>query len=69
MLPVCCAEDIMLIYAMFQYCRVSEEEVAITRMLEKVLKRSDTVDREALCIVAGQRVNCFLLLYDFPCHH
>ena len=69
MLPVCCAEDIMLIYAMCQYCRVSEEEVAITRMLEKVLKRSDTVDREALCIVAGQRVNCLLLLYDFPCHH
>ncbi|KAF8317881.1 ribosomal protein S5 domain 2-like protein [Clavulina sp. PMI_390] len=34
----------------------SEEEIAITRMLEKVLKRSDAVDREALCIVAGQRV-------------
>lgn len=26
-------------------------------MLEKVLKRSDALDREALCIVAGQRVS------------
>lgn len=25
-------------------------------MLEKVLKRSDAMDREALCILAGQRV-------------
>ncbi|KLO09684.1 ribosomal protein S5 domain 2-like protein [Schizopora paradoxa] len=36
--------------------RPSDEEVAITRMLEKVLRRSDAVDRESLCIVAGQRV-------------
>jgi len=36
--------------------RASEEEVAITRMLEKVLKRSGAVDRESLCILAGQRV-------------
>lgn len=44
--------------------RASEEEVTITRMLEKVLKRSDAVDREALCIVAGQRVrNIFLFLF------
>lgn len=26
-------------------------------MLEKVLMRSDAVDREALCIIAGQRVS------------
>ena len=25
-------------------------------MLEKVLKRSDAIDRESLCILAGQRV-------------
>lgn len=51
--------------------RASEEEVTITRMLEKVLKRSDAVDREALCIVAGQRVrsvkSIFLPLASFSC--
>jgi len=36
--------------------RPSEEEVAITRMLDKVLRRSDAVDKESLCILAGQRV-------------
>ena len=36
--------------------RPSDEEVTITRMLEKVLKRSDAVDKESLCILAGQRV-------------
>jgi len=34
----------------------SEEEVTITRMLDKVLRRSDAVDKESLCILAGQRV-------------
>ncbi|KAG7098544.1 hypothetical protein E1B28_000480 [Marasmius oreades] len=34
----------------------SEEEVTITRMLDKVIRRSDTVDKESLCIQAGQRV-------------
>jgi exosome complex RNA-binding protein Rrp42 (RNase PH superfamily) len=38
--------------------RPSDEEVTITRMLDKVLKRSDAVDKESLCILAGQRV-CF----------
>ncbi|TDL23498.1 ribosomal protein S5 domain 2-like protein [Rickenella mellea] len=36
--------------------RASEEEVIITRMLEKVLRRSDAVDRESLCVLAGQRI-------------
>lgn len=36
--------------------RPSEEEVMITRMLDKVLRRSDAVDKESLCILAGQRV-------------
>ncbi|KAF8509887.1 ribosomal protein S5 domain 2-type protein [Hysterangium stoloniferum] len=36
--------------------RPSEEEVIITRMLDKVLRRSDAVDKESLCILAGQRV-------------
>ncbi|KIJ55598.1 hypothetical protein M422DRAFT_220341 [Sphaerobolus stellatus SS14] len=36
--------------------RPSDEEVIITRMLDKVLRRSDAVDKESLCILAGQRV-------------
>ncbi|RXW19137.1 hypothetical protein EST38_g6710 [Candolleomyces aberdarensis] len=36
--------------------RPSDEEVTITRMLDKVIKRSDAVDKESLCILAGQRV-------------
>lgn len=35
----------------------SEEEVTITRMLDKVIRRSDTVDKESLCILAGQVVS------------
>ena len=37
--------------------RTSDEEVTITRMLDKVLRRSDALDKESLCIVAGQRVS------------
>ncbi|KAI0067411.1 ribosomal protein S5 domain 2-like protein [Artomyces pyxidatus] len=40
----------------FESGRPGEEEVALARMLDKVLRRSDAVDREALCILAGQRV-------------
>ncbi|KAH8113164.1 ribosomal protein S5 domain 2-type protein [Phellopilus nigrolimitatus] len=40
----------------FEQGRPSEEEVLITRMLEKVLRRSDAVDKESLCVLAGQRV-------------
>ncbi|TFK51241.1 ribosomal protein S5 domain 2-like protein [Heliocybe sulcata] len=36
--------------------RTSDEEVTITRMLDKVLRRSDAVDKESLCVLAGQRV-------------
>lgn len=36
--------------------RPSEEEITITRMLDKVLRRSDAIDKESLCILAGQRV-------------
>ncbi len=36
--------------------RASDEEVTITRMLDKILRRSDTIDKESLCILAGQRV-------------
>ncbi|GAA5998198.1 hypothetical protein JCM5350_002917 [Sporobolomyces pararoseus] len=36
--------------------RSSEEEVLMARLLEKALRRSEAVDREALCLVAGQKV-------------
>ncbi|KAJ7594934.1 ribosomal protein S5 domain 2-type protein [Mycena floridula] len=40
----------------YELGRPSEEEIMITRMLDKVLRRSDAVDKESLCIIAGQRV-------------
>ncbi|KAM0792216.1 hypothetical protein ACM66B_004912 [Microbotryomycetes sp. NB124-2] len=36
--------------------RASDEEILMARLLEKSLRRSEAVDREALCIVAGQKV-------------
>ncbi|KAH9979413.1 ribosomal protein S5 domain 2-like protein [Lactifluus volemus] len=36
--------------------RQSEEEIALARMLDKIFKRSDSIDREALCILTGERV-------------
>ena len=30
-------------------------------MLDKVLRRSDTVDKESLCVLAGQRVRFVFL--------
>jgi exosome complex component RRP45 len=36
--------------------RSSEDEVLITRLLEKSIRRTEAVDREALCIVAGEKV-------------
>ena len=50
----------IFIFFMKKNNRPSDEEVTITRMLDKVLKRSDAVDKESLCILAGQRV-CILL--------
>ncbi|KAJ8514333.1 hypothetical protein ONZ45_g8120 [Pleurotus djamor] len=40
----------------YEIGRTSEEEVTISRMLDKVLRRSDVIDKESLCVVAGQRV-------------
>lgn len=37
--------------------RASEDEVMITRLLEKSIRRTEAVDREALCIVAGEKVS------------
>ena len=33
-------------------------------MLDKVLKRSDAVDKESLCILAGQRVRSAFILQE-----
>lgn len=49
--------------------RASEDEVLMTRLLEKALRRSNAVDREALCIVAGQKVRPHLLLLFRPPGH
>ena len=37
--------------------RTSEEEAMLVRMLDKVLRRSDVVDKEALCVQASERVS------------
>lgn len=36
--------------------RASEDEVMITRLLEKSIRRTEAIDREALCILAGEKV-------------
>ncbi|GAB5593540.1 3'-5'-exoribonuclease [Umbelopsis nana] len=40
----------------FEVGRPSEEEVIISRTIEKALRRSRAVDTEGLCIVAGEKV-------------
>ena len=42
----------------------SEEEVTIARMLDKIIRRSDVVDKESLCIQSGQRVLTASLVHD-----
>ncbi|GAA5969999.1 hypothetical protein JCM11641_000227 [Rhodosporidiobolus odoratus] len=42
--------------AAYEAGRQSDDEVLMTRLLEKAIRRSNAVDREALCIVAGQKV-------------
>lgn len=37
-------------------------------MLDKVLRRSDAIDKESLCILAGQRVSC-LISFQIPDPH
>ena len=38
-------------------------------MLDKIFRRSDTIDREALCILAGERVRTFpTFFYSLPTH-
>ncbi|KAK4058874.1 3'-5'-exoribonuclease [Microbotryomycetes sp. JL221] len=40
----------------YEAARASDEEILMARLLEKTLRRSEAIDREALCIVAGQKV-------------
>lgn len=49
--------------SMFAINSPSEEEVLISRTIEKALRRSRAVDTEGLCIVAGEKVR--LQLYIF----
>lgn len=34
----------------------TEEEVLTTRLIEKAIRKSEAVDRESLCILAGEKV-------------
>lgn len=53
----------------FEVGRPSEQEVILTRILEKAVRRSRAIDTESLCIVAGQkcwsvRADVHVLDYD-----
>ena len=37
----------------------------MTRMLDKVIRRSDAIDKESLCILAGQRVSDVCLVTPY----
>lgn len=40
----------------FEAEKLSEEEVIVSRLLEKALRRSRAIDTEGLCIIAGEKV-------------
>ncbi|KIY50816.1 ribosomal protein S5 domain 2-like protein [Fistulina hepatica ATCC 64428] len=40
----------------YELGRPSEEEVRLSRMLDRLVRRSDAIDKESLCVLAGQRV-------------
>ncbi|KAJ3219365.1 Exosome complex component RRP45 [Dinochytrium kinnereticum] len=40
----------------FEIGRPSEEEVLVSRLLEKALKKTRAIDTEGLCIIAGEKV-------------
>lgn len=43
--------------SVYEAGRSSDDEVVITRLLEKSIRRTEAVDREALCIIAGEKVS------------
>ena len=51
-----CAPPLAALFIFTPPHRPSDEEVALARMLDKVVRRSDTIDKESLCVLAGQRV-------------
>lgn len=55
----------------YRYYRPGPTEVQISRALEKAIRRSEVVDRESLCILAGQKVHSDLynlvLAFDADC--
>lgn len=45
------------VVSQFLSCRPGPSEVQLSRALEKAIRRSEVVDRESLCILAGQKVS------------
>lgn len=48
--------------AMFDNYRQSEDEILLTRLIEKAIRRSNALDLESLCIVAGK--SCWMIRAD-----
>jgi len=48
-------EGLIAISRQWRRQSTGDEEIAPARMLDKIFRRSDAIDREALCIVAGER--------------
>lgn len=46
--------------------RSTEEEVLTTRLIEKAIRKSEAVDRESLCILAGEKVRILLFYILTP---
>ncbi|WRT70859.1 uncharacterized protein IL334_007858 [Kwoniella shivajii] len=42
--------------SVYESGRSSDSEILITRLLEKSIRRTEAIDREALCILAGEKV-------------
>ncbi|WVN89783.1 uncharacterized protein L203_105013 [Cryptococcus depauperatus CBS 7841] len=42
--------------SIYENGRPSDDEVLITRLLEKSIRRTEAIDRESLCIIAGEKV-------------
>ena len=49
----------------FERGRSSEEEILFDRGIDKAVRRSEVVDREALCVVAGYKVGTAMKHVDF----
>lgn len=43
----------------FERGRANDEEILFERGLDRAIRRSEVVDREALCVVAGYKVSMF----------